>query len=193
LSLLFFLQHSGMVRRGMRARLDRLIPSAYYPAVYSIASGVALSMVVVFWQPFGAPLFGAQSPVRPLMHLLSLVSLAGMVWGVAALRTFDPLGLRPLRARARGQAETSLPFTVRGPYRWVRHPLYTCVIVLIWCDPLWSGDRLLFCVLWTAWIWLGAVLEERDLARKFGAAYQDYRQRVPMLIPWRRPIPPLTP
>lgn len=56
LSLLFFLQHSGMVRRGTRARLDRLIPSAYYPAVYSIASGVALTMVVVFWQPFGPTL-----------------------------------------------------------------------------------------------------------------------------------------
>jgi protein-S-isoprenylcysteine O-methyltransferase Ste14 len=116
-----------------------------------------------------------------------------MVWGVVALRTFDPLGLRPLRARARGQAQPAAHFTVRGPYRWVRHPLYTCVIVLIWCDPHWSVDHLLFCVLWTAWIWMGAVLEEGDLTREFGAVYQDYRQRVPMLIPWRRPIPPLTP
>jgi len=37
----------------------------------------------------------------------------------------------------------------------------------------------------TLYILVGVWLEERDLLRRFGAAYVEYRQRVPALIPWR--------
>jgi methanethiol S-methyltransferase len=50
-----------------------------------------------------------------------------------------------------------------------------------------TADRLLFNVLWTGWIWIGAILEERDLVREFGDVYQRYQKAVPMLVPWRGP------
>jgi protein-S-isoprenylcysteine O-methyltransferase Ste14 len=35
---------------------------------------------------------------------------------------------------------------------------------------------------------IGALLEERKLVEQFGAAYEDYRRRTPMLIPFlKRP------
>jgi len=74
---------------------------------------------------------------------------------------------------------------VRGPYRWVWHPLYLCVLVLIWASLELTADRLLFNVLWTAWMVVGAILEERDLLADFGEVYRDYQRKVPMLIPWR--------
>jgi methanethiol S-methyltransferase len=39
-------------------------------------------------------------------------------------------------------------------------------------------------------ILVGVRLEERDLVRRFGAAYEAYRRRVPALLPWRSPAPP---
>ena len=35
----------------------------------------------------------------------------------------------------------------------------------------------------TAYIVIGVRLEERDLVAEFGATYEQYRQRVPMLMP----------
>ncbi len=191
LSLLFFVQHSGMNRRGARAYLARLIPAPYHGAVYSIASGVALAVVVILWQPSGKSFFTVQGPARWAVYLLCVLSLGGFAWGALALMAFDPLGLRPLRAHLHGQSAPPLRLVVRGPYRWVRHPLYSCAILLIWSSPELSPDRLLFDVLWTAWICVGAVLEERDLLDDFGGTYREYRQRVPMLVPWRRPVAPL--
>jgi protein-S-isoprenylcysteine O-methyltransferase Ste14 len=189
-SLLFFVQHSGMVRKPVRARLARLVPADYFGAMYSVASGVALATVVVFWQPAGAPWFVLRGPARVFMGLIGVLSVAGFVWGAVSLKGFDMLGLRPLRARLHGEAAPAARLMVRGPYRWVRHPLYTFVIVLIWSQPEVSLDGLFFNLLWTTWICVGATLEERDLTDELGSAYQAYRQRVPMLVPWRRPIPP---
>ena len=37
--------------------------------------------------------------------------------------------------------------------------------------------------LWTAWIVIGSILEERDLVFEFGDVYREYQRRVPMFIP----------
>jgi protein-S-isoprenylcysteine O-methyltransferase Ste14 len=149
---------------------------------------VVLALVVLLWQPSGAPLFALHGVTRVAMYVLCALSLGGFVWGALALMTFDPLGLAPLRAHLRDQPVPAARMVVRGPYRWVRHPLYSCAILLIWSAPDVSVDRLLFNTLWTGWIIVGSLLEERDLLREFGTAYQQYRRRVPMLVPWRSPI-----
>jgi len=76
---------------------------------------------------------------------------------------------------------------VQGAYRWVRHPLYYVVLLMIWSYPVLTVDRLLFNVLWTTWIVIGARLEERDLAAEFGDDYREYQRNVPMLLPTRIP------
>ena len=100
-------------------------------------------------------------------------------------RSFDPLGLGPIRAHLRGQAYRPAEFVVRGPYLWVRHPLYSCILVMLWTNPDVTADRLLLSVMWTVWIWAGAAMEERDLVAEFGDDYRAYQRQVPMLIPWR--------
>ena len=47
LSLLFFIQHSSMLRRPVRRFMRRFIPDACLDAVYSIVSGGLLLAVVV--------------------------------------------------------------------------------------------------------------------------------------------------
>jgi methanethiol S-methyltransferase len=190
LSLVFFLQHSGMVRRGFRARLARFIPKRFHLAIYSIASGIALASVVIFWQPTGRNLLVLEGTLRGIAQAGTLIAVAGFVWGASALKGFDLFGLAPIRAYLSGRKEAPSVFVVRGPYRWVRHPLYSSILLLFWLCPDVTLDRLLFNILWTAWIWMGSVLEEADLEGEFGDAYRSYRRSVPMLIPWRGGMAP---
>jgi protein-S-isoprenylcysteine O-methyltransferase Ste14 len=113
--------------------------------------------------------------------------MAGMAWGARALQSFDPMGLSAFRAHVRGKQSPPQHLVIRGPYLWVRHPLYLFSILLIWACPDVTADRLLFNVLWTAWIYVGSILEEADLVAEFGETYRDYRRRVPRLVPWRVP------
>jgi protein-S-isoprenylcysteine O-methyltransferase Ste14 len=183
LSIAFFIQHSGMVRKSFRQRLAQFLPKEYEGAVYAIVSGIVLLAVIVLWQK-SFPVFTISRGVfRWLFYIAYLLSFVGFIWGIRALRVFDPYGLRPILGRLRGRMPRSILLSVRGPYRWVRHPLYLFMIVMIWSCPDLTSDRLLFNGLWTIWIVIGSILEERDLVSEFGDAYGEYQRKVPMLIP----------
>jgi protein-S-isoprenylcysteine O-methyltransferase Ste14 len=183
LSLLFFIQHSVMVRKPFRRWVARFIPEEYAGAIYAIASGIVLLLVILLWQTSTRTIMTPFGIFRRSLRTVSFVAVLGFYWGVKALRFFDPFGLKPIFNRLRGRNPRPMPFTVAGPYRWVRHPLYLFMILMIWSCPDLTADRLLFNLLWTVWIVIGSYFEERDLIVEFGDAYREYQKRVPMLMP----------
>ncbi len=183
-SLAFFAQHSGMVRNSYRRWFCRFFPEPYDRAFYAISSGVVLLLVIVLWQGT-SPLLVVNGFPRWLLRALFWSSIGGFVWGILALKSFDPCGLQPIICRLRDEVPVPPSFTLRGPYHWVRHPLYSFMILIIWSSPDVTADRLLFNLLWTAWIVAGAFLEERDLVDEFGDVYRQYQRQVPMLVPYR--------
>lgn len=187
LSILFFVQHSVMIRTSFQTRLARIIPRHYHPSTYAIASGVALAAMVLLWQPSRTILYHADGLLSLLTRAVAALAVAGFAWGVRALKNFDTFGLEPIKAHLRGRPLRTTNFIVRGPYRWVRHPLYFFMLVLFWSFPDGALDRLLFNGLWTVWVIIGTLLEEKDLVETFGEEYRRYQQTVPMLFPWRIP------
>ena len=60
--------------------------------------------------------------------------------------------------------------------------------MLFWSYVDFTSDRLVFYVLWTDWVCLGTRFEQIELVSNFGDVHEKYRGRVPMLIPWHRPV-----
>ena len=79
-----------------------------------------------------------------------------------------------------------------GPYRWVRHPIYTGLLLRILGSAIALGEwRGLVALALVAVAFLRKIaIEERFLAEQFGAAYARYRAEVPALVPmpWRRTV-----
>lgn len=186
LCLLFFFQHSIMVRKSFRTRLKRIVPEYCHGVVYTIASGVALLLLVGCWQPSAVRIYALEGAGQWLMRVVLLLSLAGVLWGIRSLGEFDAFGIQAFLSHVREEQLQPPKLTIQGPYRLVRHPFYSFAIVALWVSPLLSLDRLVLNCLFTAWIVFGATLEERDLLAEFGADYRLYQRAVPMFIP-RRP------
>jgi protein-S-isoprenylcysteine O-methyltransferase Ste14 len=109
-----------------------------------------------------------------------MVQVAGLVlvlWAVATM------GWRRLRIQPVVDHETRLVTT--GPYRLVRHPMYTATLLA--SAPLVAQDFTWFRLV--VWLLLAVCLREKSryeetlLCAKF-ADYADYRRRVKQLIPW---------
>jgi protein-S-isoprenylcysteine O-methyltransferase Ste14 len=181
LCFLFFLQHSLMIRNG----LTGFIPQNYHGAFFSIFSGIFLLILMLFWQKSTAFQFDLDGAAYFFMRALFFLSIIGYYVTIRSLRPFDPFGIREIIIHLKGKTAKAPVFTVRGTYRWVRHPLYFFSLLLIWATVSVTTDRLLFNGLWTVWIIVGAMLEERDLVASFGDAYRNYQRNVPMLIPYK--------
>jgi len=180
----FFIQHSGMIRKSYRQWLGRFIRADYHGALFTIFSGIFLLVLVIFWQKSSLILMAPRGILRWLFHAVFILAFVGFNWGTRAFGSFDMFGFNPILHLLRGtDPPTSMPLTIRGPYRWVRHPLYFFCLLMIWSCPNLSADRLLYNILWTGWIIVATVLEERDLVAAFGDEYRTYQKNVPMLIP----------
>lgn len=72
-----------------------------------------------------------------------------------------------------------------GPYRWMRHPIYSGLILAFLGTAVLIGElRALIAVAIVAVsFWFKLRLEERWLGEQFGATYSDYMRRVKALVP----------
>ncbi len=94
-------------------------------------------------------------------------------------------GRRPLEVAA-GRSE---PLVVAGPYRLVRHPLYSGILgltlgIAILTDHVWAYLGCVGLGLWFAFVL--APFEERELQALFGLSYRDYMRRTRRFLPWKR-------
>jgi protein-S-isoprenylcysteine O-methyltransferase Ste14 len=74
-----------------------------------------------------------------------------------------------------------------GPYAIVRHPIYTGIILAMFAVAVLKGTiySIAGALVATFGFWIKARLEERFLRQQLGTeAYESYRRRVPMLIPF---------
>ena len=187
LSVLFFLQHSLLIRRGIKQKLAKFMRVEYQSAFYGLTSVIALLLVLVFWQKSPTLIARAEGVIFWMLRVLFCLCYVGLFWGSRSIGSFDALGVKPLMRYIGNRPGKPQQITAKGPYGWVRHPLYLFMIILIWSCPVLTLDRFLFNILWTFWVVIGTYLEDRDLHREFGSQYLEYSSRVPMLIPYRIP------
>jgi protein-S-isoprenylcysteine O-methyltransferase Ste14 len=177
------IKHWAGRRWGIR-RVDR-----WYRLFFSLAAIVTFLPVLVMSAVLpDRTLYSIQSPWVWLTVGLQVVTL--IIFTVALFQTdvWRFIGLRqmitgdePIPADQHERLVTS------GPYRWVRHPLYSCMILVLALWPQMTVNLAAFFAVSTAYFYLGSIPEEDKLIEEFGDAYRRYQQVVPRLIPrpWR--------
>ncbi len=122
-----------------------------------------------------------------LLELPSVLRWAGVGLG-AALMPFTGWTLRSIGTNVTETVLTKRDhqLVTHGPYRYVRHPLYSGGIGLILALGLMasSGLFLAFAVMAAGFIKMGVLpAEERNLLAAFGEEYERYRHNTGALLP----------
>ena len=187
---IFAVQHSVMARPVFKRWVTRFIPQAAERSTYVLTASLALIALFVFWRPLGGVVWQVQSPLAAGgLHLLCAFGWTLVLLSTFMIDHFDLFGLRQVYLNLIEETYWPVEFRTPGPYRWVRHPLYLGFLIAFWSTPVMSVAHLVFALMTTGYILVAIRLEERDLIDNLGHVYREYRQRVPMLLPFLRKAP----
>jgi protein-S-isoprenylcysteine O-methyltransferase Ste14 len=113
---------------------------------------------------------------NPITISIQVCSVALMIW---ARITF---GLRSFHATAN---TTKGELITRGPYRWLRHPIYAAIIYFVWATiisyPLVETIAAVLVI--TAGLFVRMILEEKFLSATYDE-YAAYSERTKRIIPF---------
>ncbi|MGE5503997.1 MAG: methyltransferase family protein [Actinomycetota bacterium] len=174
--LAFAATHSGLAGGRLKAwagRWHRIAYNLVALAQFAAVAGVGAAVLG------GEPAFDLPGWLKAAM---AAVHLSGWVLMVVAGRWYD-LGRLAGTAQLKGAGDDE-PLGTGGIHAWVRHPFYAAGFLILWGAAL-SPLGLATAAWGSLYLLAGTWFEERRLLGLYGAAYADYRARVPAFIPWR--------
>jgi protein-S-isoprenylcysteine O-methyltransferase Ste14 len=145
------------------------------------------------------PLWLARRNATSLVIGASPSELGAQVAGLALLTVGGLLFIASLHRFVTEGRGTLAPWdpprrlAVRGPYRYVRNPMISGIVLVLFGEALvlLSRPHLVWALVFLG---LNAVyiplIEEPMLAERFGRDYEEYRRNVPRLVPRLRPWTP---
>lgn len=179
----FALQHSIMARPGFKKWWTQFVPKPVERTTYVLLASLLLAAICLGWRPLPQVVWQFDGPVALAMWALFATGWLVVLISTFMINHFELFGLRQVWLHARGLSWTAPHYVERFFYRFVRHPLMLGFLIAFWSAPTMTVGHLLFAAVTTAYILVALQLEERDLLKEHGAAYESYRERVPMLIP----------
>jgi protein-S-isoprenylcysteine O-methyltransferase Ste14 len=173
---IYGISHSVFASNWAKNSLD--FAKKYYRIIYSVFSLVAL-FTILFWMALQSKTW-----LWEIIPLTKGIGLSMATFGLLIVRRVvgqisvsEFVGLKP---------EMPVPdLIVKGSFEYVRHPIYTGTVLLIWGYFIFSPNdlNLISALCITIYTLIGIQIEEKKLLETFGKPYADYKSKTPMLIP----------
>ena len=186
--------HSILASHTAKALAQRLVGAAFATMTYRlffnfIAALTVLPSLYLVWTLPDREVYRLPEPVNYVALLIQALAVLGLIYALYQLDFFFFLGIRQViePPHTSIDATSTAQLVTSGLHRYVRHPLYTTSLIILYLTSPMTINWLAFAVSCNVYFFLGSIFEERKLVREFGAAYRDYQQRVPRLLPrpWR--------
>jgi len=175
-SLFASLKFKAFARRLLGPGVDQVYRLSYNLfAILSLVPVLALAVLLADKSLYSVPL-----PWLAIMITGELLAGLMLVVGFLQSHPFEFLGISQLGSPIKAPGG----LTTGGLYHYLRHPLYTAGLALIWLFPRMTVNLLVVNIALTAYLIIGANLEERKLRKEFGQEYDDYMEVTPMFVPF---------
>lgn len=187
---LFAIQHSVMARPGFKAWWIKIIGKPAERSTYILLTSLILLLIFWKWQPINTLVWQVDNSIIAMI----LIGVAALGWMIVLLSTFmishfELFGLTQIFDNFKNRTTPTAKFQTNFLYKIVRHPLMLGFIIAFWATPVMTLGHLLFAAVTTLYILIAVkYLEEKDLRKTLGKAYENYQENVPMIIPFSKAL-----
>ena len=167
----FAVHHSLFAREYVRQWIANHVAPIVERSLYVWVASFLLIAVCVLWQPVPGEAWSVNGKGLWVLRVLQV----GAIW--LTLQSAALLDARQLAGLRAAQSDV-VTFKTRGPYGWVRHPIYTGWFLLVFTVSPMTMTRLVFAVVSCVYLLIAIPFEERSMRALSRDEYERYVDQV---------------
>ena len=160
----------------------------YYRLFYTLFAFVSFAAIIIYQVTISSPFIFSPNAVSYVAGIIA--GLGGLlIMGLCIKKYFNKLS--GLKTFFIDEFTSGNELIITGIHRYVRHPLYAGTFLFIWGLFIFMPytSLLISNFIITIYTLIGINFEEKKLEKEFGTSYQEYKKRVPKIIPSFKPSP----
>jgi len=184
----YCLIHSLLASLTVKQWIDQKWPTAKkgYRLVYNLLAVVLLIPVLSLTRQMDHSLLWQWKGIwKILADSFAIMAILGFLWTLKYYDMMEFLGFRQLKQNAQSVMDQE-SFIISPLHRFVRHPWYFLLFVILWTREI-APSGLLLNITVTLYFLIGSRFEENKLKEYHGDLYLKYKEKVPALfpLPWQ--------
>ena len=170
----FAMHHSVCAREPIRAWVARTSPPGLERSFYVWVASLLFIAVCALWRPVPGVVWNADGVALWTLRILQALGVWLTLQSAAILDVMELSGVR----QAEQRPAPAMDFKTRGPYGWVRHPIYSGWFLMVLAASPMTMTRLVFAVVSCAYLVAAIPFEERSLRAASPGGYGRYAAQV---------------
>lgn len=184
--VLFYFLHSLLASLNIKRKIKGIMGKQYiwYRLLYSVFAIVHFMAILVYSAGIQQSVLFEKSPL--LTYLGYMAAAFGTIILVRSMKYLS--GKKFLGLVAHDDLEDQDPLVVKGVHGYIRHPIYSGLILIFIGYFLYQPypTSLVHLIMLLLNLPFGIHYEEKKLISFYGEAYRNYQKEVPGLIPFKR-------
>ncbi len=187
---LFAVSHSLLAAFNVKEKITNKVGNkiAFYRLFFNIISVFIFIAIYKFSPKPSVIIYDLQFPYDIIIFIIQILGLIGIIWVTFYIDVKEFLGVTQIKRYFSGiysleDLDEKQELHIEGPFKYSRHPIYFYTIIFLGFRPEMDLFYFVFFICMVIYFYVGSIFEEKNLEKKYGKLYTDYKKNVPRLIP----------
>lgn len=187
---IFAVSHSLLAAFNVKEKITAQVGTkiAFYRLFFNVSSILIFLAIYALSPKPNIVIYDLQFPYDIVVFGIQVFGVIGFFWSASYLDGKEFLGITQIQRYFNGtyvqeELDEHQELIVVGPFKYSRHPIYFYSIIMLGFRPSMDLFYLVFFICMAIYFYIGAMYEERNLEKKYGVAYLEYKKHVPRLVP----------
>ncbi|MCP5062679.1 MAG: isoprenylcysteine carboxylmethyltransferase family protein [Ignavibacteriae bacterium] len=187
---IFAVSHSLLAAFNVKEKITAQVGTkiAFYRLFFNVSSILTFLAIYALSPKPNIVIYDLQFPYDIVVFGIQVLGVVGFFWSASYLDGKEFLGITQIQRYFNGtyvqeELDEHQELIVVGPFKYSRHPIYFYSIIMLGFRPSMDLFYFVFFICMAIYFYIGAMYEERNLEKKYGAAYFEYKKHVPRLVP----------